>query len=267
MAFFLVEWGRNMLNTLSIVLLTALPALGPQALAQTPNAGNVRFCGSTSVANAVLLPHEAAIEAAAGVLIDIVPSSSGAGIIEILAERCDVAMISSSLEALTAEMSHAIERLRADPTNLYLLEVGHANIDFIVHKANPVQRLSAQKLMDIYDGSVQGWSEIGGPDVPVLPISESRHGAMRAILEAQLLKGRKISDHVVETTTAPQVAEWVARSPGAIGFVSSTLPESARHGTSTLATDVHLVQPLVLVTVGQPSGAAARVIEAIRGVH
>ncbi|MBR6653468.1 MAG: substrate-binding domain-containing protein [Oscillospiraceae bacterium] len=48
------------------------------------------------------------------------------------------------------------------------LPIAREGFVFIVNKDNPVDMLTQQQLRDIYSGKITNWSEVGGPDMPII---------------------------------------------------------------------------------------------------
>ncbi len=48
------------------------------------------------------------------------------------------------------------------------LPIAREGFVFIVNKDNPVDMLTQQQLRDIYSGRIVNWSEVGGPDMPII---------------------------------------------------------------------------------------------------
>lgn len=223
----------------------------------------VRINGSTSVANSIVVPHQTEIEAAAGVKIVITPNSSGAGASDLFAAKADIAMISSDLDEVLTKEKRAADAYKVDKGQLRTFSLGAAKVEFIVNAANPVKTLSGDQIKAIYLGTLTNWKDVGGAAGTITPFAETRHGAMRTMVEHDLLGGKSVSDLVAEASEAPMVATMVARSPNGIGFISSTTPASIRQGTATVVTDARIMQHLTLVTIGEPQADVKRVIEAI----
>jgi phosphate transport system substrate-binding protein len=224
----------------------------------------VRINGSTSVANSIVLPHQADIEKAAGVRLVVAPNSSGNGMTDLFGGTTDIAMISSDLDELLGKLSALVQAYKVDKARLRSFDLGEARVEFIVNLANPVRKLTSEQVKAIYLGKLTNWKDVGGPDVRIDAFAESAGGAMRAMLEHEWLGGQKISEFIAETDRAPQVAGMVAKAPHGIGFVSSTTPQALRMGTVPVETDTQLVQHLSLVTKGDPGPDAAKVIDAIK---
>ena len=222
----------------------------------------VRISGSTTVANGIIIPHQSEIESASGVKLDLLPSSSGVGIVDLGNGGTDIAMNSSDLSEILDKVRKTTVAYGLNEAQLQKVDVGQARIEFIVSQSNPVKKLSADQLKKIFLGKITNWKEVGGPSAEIHLLSESLHGAMRAIIEHDFLGG-EISSRAGEIMDAPGAAAAVARIPNSIGFISSATPADLRQGTVAVDTDVHLIQPLALVTKGAPSPAAARVLKAI----
>ena len=246
-------------TTLAMFLGTAAWAAGDDGL--------VRISGSTSVANSIVLPHQAEIERAAGTKVSITPNSSGAGVNDLFAGKVEIAMISSDLDEILTKMSRAVDAYKVDKSQLRTFSLGDAKVVFIVNESNTLRKLSNDQIKGIFLGTLSNWKDVGGSAATIEAFTESRHGAMRTMVEDKLLGGRPVSDLVTDVSEAPEVARAVARSPQAIGFISSTTPAALRKGTATVETDTQIVQHLTLVTQGEPQGQAKRVIEAVAGFH
>lgn len=249
-----------------IISAVFIAALSSPGWADDP-AKPLRLVGSTSVANGAVLPHKAEIENTAKVKIAVLPSSSGDGLAKLASGEADIAMISADLDEILEKVKPALDANKLDRGQLQTHRVSENHVEFIVNEGNASRKLSAGQLKAIFLGSITNWKDAGGPDAPISAVSESRQGAMRAIIEHDLLGGAKMADSVVETRNALEVPRLVAMTPNSIGFISASIPKAARGGTATVETDVSLTQHLALVTRGQPDDASRRVIEAIAGLQ
>lgn len=140
-------------------------------------------------------------------------------------------------------------------------EVGWISAAFVVHPDNPVTFLSLEQLRDILSGAVRQWSEIGGPDAPIVVAAEASGSTPRRLVEDALLDADGLAPASMEVMRdAERVAAFVSRRPEAIGILP---PSLAREGVRRLATDVPIEEPLVMVTRGAPSPAYAKVMDAV----
>ena len=89
-----------------------------------------------------------------------------------------------------------------------------------------IQSLTILQISDIFSGrKTQNWEEIGGPNLPVVPISMSSDGTptnfQTAILNGNLESGTPVAD-----TSSTSVLNAVAQTPGAIGYIATPLLNS-----------------------------------------
>ncbi len=89
-----------------------------------------------------------------------------------------------------------------------------------------IQSLTTQQILDIFSTHrIQNWRDIGGPDLPVVPISMSSDGTptnfQTAILSGNLEVGTPVAD-----TSPTSVLNAVAQTPGAIGYIATPLLNS-----------------------------------------
>jgi phosphate transport system substrate-binding protein len=225
--------------------------------ASTASAETVELHGSTTVSANLLIPKKAEIEKAAGVELQIVGNGSGRGLADLVAGTVTLAMIS-------APLADEVRSLKAkgtafDETKLQPHQVGASHIAFAIHPSNPVKQLSAAQMTDILSGKVKNWKDVGGPDKPIIVICEGKGGGVRSMVEQVFLASGDIAADKREVANAPQAVQIVAQLDQAIGVVSRASLNSA---VVELKTDKDVMQPLILVTMGDPTAAVARVIAA-----
>jgi phosphate transport system substrate-binding protein len=86
----------------------------------------------------------------------------------------------------------------------------------VVHTATPFTETGLAHLQAIFRGQVQEW---GG--MVLTPVSREDGSGTRAVFEGAVLGGRDVTFTAVVMPSSEAVIEYVARTPGAIGYVSS----------------------------------------------
>ncbi|MBV8564214.1 MAG: substrate-binding domain-containing protein [Methylobacteriaceae bacterium] len=215
--------------------------------------------GSTTVMNMLVLPNKAEIEAASGQQLEIVGNGSQRGLADLLSGKAQIAMISASLELEVNKVNEKSADL-ISPGRLNAHAVGEARVAFAVHPSNSVKSLSGAQLADVLSGKVQNWREVGGPDLPIMVVTAQPGDGLRTMVEGRLLNGDSVSKDARAMTNATQIAKVVAQVPGAIGIVAAASIDAS---VVRLATDVEIVQPLILVTLGPETQEVRRVIDAV----
>jgi phosphate transport system substrate-binding protein len=238
------------------VIIAALAGLlGSSAAYAAP----LEIHGSTTVAGNLMTPKKAEIEKASGVELQIVGNGSGRGLADLVEGKAVLAMISAPLE-------DEIKSLKAkgtsfDETKMKGFSVGSAFVAFGVHPSNPVKKLTEAQMVDILTGKIANWKDVGGPDKPIIVICESKGGGVRTQVEHDLLKGGEIAAQKREIPNATEVPKIVSQLDGALGIFSKV---SMIPGVAELDAGKKIGQPLILVTMGDPSPDVAKVIAAAK---
>lgn len=218
----------------------------------------LRLQGSTTVKGALAL-RQADIEAEIGGKLDIQAVGSNAGLLALIGERTDMAMIASPLEEIARRLNQK-KSGTIDPAAFHAAEIGAVRLAFIVNPYNPVRHLSAVQLGGLLTGKIRNWKEVGGQDIPVLVVSLANASSL---VEDQLLQGEAITADARRVPTATQIPPVVALEPGAIGIISVA---HTRGKTSLVTTDAKMLVPLYLVTRGEPDPLQRKLIETARKV-
>jgi phosphate transport system substrate-binding protein len=238
------------------VLATALCTIG------SAWAGSVSMHGSSTVTNLIVGPNKAEIEKLSGQQIDIVGNGSQRGLVDLLASKAQIAMISAPLEDEVGKLNEK-QPGAADAAKLRVYRIGETRVAFAVHPTNQVRSLTNAQLASIFAGKVRNWRELGGPDQAVVIVAAQPGDGLRSIVEATLLAGASLPAETRAMSNAPQVAKIVAQLPGAIGIVS---PPAIDQTVAELHGDASIVQPLLLVTRGDETAEMRAVISAAEKV-
>ena len=92
---------------------------------------------------------------------------------------------------------------------------------FIVDKANNVENLTKQQVIDILTGKITNWSQVGGADQKITLIHRAKSSGSRATISDVVLKGAAFTDDAVIQDSNGAVRAGIATTPGAIGYVDA----------------------------------------------
>lgn len=107
--------------------------------------------------------------------------------------------------------------------------VGQDGIAVIVHPDIAIPGLSAAQLRDILQGRVLEWGAVGGPSREIVVFSREDGSGTRAELERLIMGDRQTTRAARLAPSSAAMVGSVARTPGAIGYVSmSYLDDSVR---------------------------------------
>ncbi len=149
-------------------------------------------------------------------------------------------------------------------------------IGIIVHSSNPISQLSRAQIIDIYQGKITRWSEVGGNDTTITVVNKAEgRSTLELFLHYFELKNSQIKPQVVIGDNQ-QGIKTVSGNPGAIGYVSIGSAEfEQRRGTTIKLLPMEgadatvkgvaegqypLSRSLNMVTKGEPKGIAAKFI-------
>ncbi len=243
-----------------LALAAAVMVLGNGA--QPGQAEELSVAGSTTVANAVLLPYKSQIEKRTRARLEVDAVGSGKGILALAEGRAQIAAISAPLADVVKQLNTK-KPGSVDGRSLQQHDIGSTKVAFVIHPSNPVKDLSFEQITDILAGRITLWSELGGINMPIQVIAEPRGGGIRTMVEKTIGKWGDVLTETQTMQSASLVSFAVARMPNAIGIATHT---SVDNNVFVLNSDSVIEQPLFLVTRGDPDPRQKAFIEAVRAI-
>jgi phosphate transport system substrate-binding protein len=104
---------------------------------------------------------------------------------------------------------------------LWYLPFARDSIVMITHTSNPVGGVTLLQLRSIFQGQTLFWSELGGADLDLVPVSREAGSGTRSSFESLVMGGRDVTSTAVVMPSSRAVVEYVSATSGAIGYVSS----------------------------------------------
>jgi phosphate transport system substrate-binding protein len=92
---------------------------------------------------------------------------------------------------------------------------------FYTHRDLRLPGLSVSQLQAIYLGKITNWAEVGGPNLPIIPVSQDRDqtGSTLSLLIGDLsLQNQPLTSQILPVRDTTAALRTVATTPGAIGF-------------------------------------------------
>lgn len=226
---------------------------------QSPQlSGSLRLSGSTSMDKLVSAWAEAFMEKYPDIGVTVEFVGSSAGIEAVLSGGAD---IGNSSRSLTRE-----EREKGAAENLVAMD----RIVVCVDASNTVGNLTCGQLAEIYTGVVRNWSELGGPDLPMVAVGREAGSGTREAFEGFLGVADECG-YANELDSTGAVLARVASTPGAVGYLSLDVADTSVNilsldGVEPVADNIRdgsypLSRPLVMVTRGD-SGEQSELVRA-----
>ena len=235
-----------------------------QACSQsTENEGRLVLTGSSTVAQLMFGIAERYQIDHPKVTIEIQTGGSNKGIEDVRQSTNDIGMVSRAL--------------KADESDLHVFTIAQDGISLLLHKANLIESLDRQQVIDIFTGKIDSWGQVGGPLYPITVLSQgANHATLDLFTEYFGISPDEIQAEQVLGDNE-EVLKAVLDDPNAIAYVSIGAAEyQIVHGVpfkllpigGVAATIKNvgggafpLVRPLNLVTKEIPQGLKKDFIE------
>ena len=105
------------------------------------------------------------------------------------------------------------------------IPIATSAIAFYVNPSLNIPGLSLEQVEQIYSGQITNWKQLGGPDLPIVPISQDPDARASDSFLLQGMPGsdRKFGDRVRVARDTTRAIRVVAQTPGAIGYGAQPL--------------------------------------------
>ena len=212
--------------------------------------------GSTTVGPIAKAFAEHYMEKNPDVNITVSESGSGNGAKSLVNAACDVATMSRPMKNS--------EKKAAQDAGILPIEhvVAMDGIALAVHKSNPVADLTIEQIRDIFTGKIRRWSELGGPDQPIVAISRDTNSGTYECFESLVLGGEKMEAKVEYTGSNGAIRQRVMSTSGAVGYVGLAFTEGVKAVTvngieatpeTVVGREYPIARPLYMYTNGRPA--------------
>ncbi|SRR6266568_19096 len=219
----------------------------------------LRIHGAASVFDSVVTPYRSSVEKSTGVTLAVEKSNAGKGLKDLAQGKCELAMVSASLEAsLAGAKTVGLEKA---PPDLRMHVVATSEVVFVVHPANPVKTLSWKQLEDIHTGKIRNWKELGGKDQPIAVYTDAAASATRGLVKQVVLGGAEYAPSAQALAAVKDVNDRVATDETGVGALGL---EFADPKQVAIVQSKKVERPLAFLSVGAPSADAQKVIDAFR---
>ena len=199
-----------------------------------------------------------------GVRVDVQTGGSSRGLADAAQGLADIGMVSRALKP-------------GEQTKYQSFVIATDGIGIILQSGNPITNLSNQQIIDIYQGKITNWSEVGGIDAEITVVNKAEgRSTLELFLDYFALTNSQIAADIVIGDNQ-QGIKTVAGNPHAIGYVSigaaerdisagvalKLLPVGGIAASSQTLQDgsFPLARPLNLVTTTTPTGLTQEFIQ------
>lgn len=224
------------------------------AAAEAAPASSVVFAGSDTVGDELMPLLLAGYGANFNAAVEVTSSGVGVKTIDIVADEGYGDKVgtftvfsqtsSAAFPALldkTAEFGMASRRIKRDEAralaqdgagSMVALEQEHIiavdSLVVIVNPENPVHTLTLDNLAAIYRGDIGNWSELGGPDLPIIAYTRPDGSGTRATFEANVFGATGQALQATVANSNEDLQQQVISNPGALGYVGYAFVNDAQ---------------------------------------
>lgn len=147
-----------------------------------------------------------------------------------------------------------------DPSVLHHVTVGKDKIKVLIHKNNPVSKLTKEQLKGIFTGKITNWKSLGGKDMPIIVVWTKFLGGNYLFIKT-VINGEPLTKNVIEVATSVDARQMIISKPGAIGLGPLAIVSSTIKSPKT----TEIERPITLITKGKPSPNVQKLIDFIEG--
>ena len=226
---------------------------------------DITIKGSTTVLPIAQVAAEVFMDDNSDINVSVQGGGSGLGIASLIDNTTDIANASRKIK------SKEIDKAKAAGIDPYETVVAMDGIAVIVHPSNTIDGLTIARIKSIYTGKVSNWSELGGKNAKIVVISRDSSSGTFETFENLALKKEKVRPDALTTASNQAVAQTVAQTPGAIGYVglgylSKKVKDITVDGTrctkgNIVSGSYPLARPLHMYTNGKPKGKVKKFID------
>jgi phosphate transport system substrate-binding protein len=204
---------------IGVFALLSLAGCSAPSDGQTDVSGHIVAVGSTALQPLVSRAATLYMAQHHGLTIDVQGGGSLSGLLAVTAGKSDIG--DSDVYADPA--------VYPDP-NLTDHLVCVIPFAMIVNPDVPVASLTTQQIIDIFStGTLNNWSQLQGPDLPIVPVVRPASSGTRATFRKYLLGGRDEQGTLLQSDSSQTVLQTVGHTPGAIGYLALSVLDSSVH--------------------------------------
>lgn len=188
--------------------------------------------------------------------ITVKKTGSGDGAAALVDARCDIATMSRFMK--DTEFKDAVAKNIFPVAHVVAMD----GVCVIVHPSNPLKALTTEQVRNIYTGKIRNWRELGGPDMPIVPISRDTSSGTYETFHELVMAKQQMAPNVEYVNGNPQAHARVRNTQGAIGYVGLGFVDSSvkaleidkvKPSRKTIASGTYPVsRPLYMFTAGYP---------------
>ena len=171
-----------------------------------------------------------------------------------------------------SDIAATAERLDSGLKRQGYVEIPVCTDDFalLTHVQTTVKNVTQDQLRGIFSGAIRNWSQLGGPDKPLVVIVPAQNSAAYRNFQRMVMEGHSMSwDVMVSQST--MVEDIIRRIPWSLTFVAQGATHGKPQGTKIMKVNglgpgddgYPYLQTYSLITKGKPQGLAKEFVDLV----
>jgi phosphate transport system substrate-binding protein len=208
-----------LLGVLSMMLLSACG--GGQEEVPEEETGSITIKGSDTMVHLVSSWAEQFMNSHEGIDVSVTGGGSGTGIAALINGTTDICAASREIKPKEMELA------KEQGMNPIEYVVALDGIAVCVNPENPVSELSLEQLKKIYTGAYTNWSQVDGPDEPILVLSRESSSGTYVFFQEHVLDKEDYTDQARLMPATSSIIQSTAEDKWSIGYVGLGYAEEA----------------------------------------
>ena len=156
-------------------------------------------------------------------------------------------LLSRTLDITSADISLRLTAPNIPDAIIY--KIGEIELIVVGNAANPVISLSKSQLVDIYEGKINNWSQVGGNDDDIQLWMYAQESDLQLAFSEILQRGRTLSSLAWQALNEKMVRQAISRDVSAMGLISSSQESDEFYSLQSLGK-----YPVLIVGKTKPQG-------------
>ena len=261
----------------TVALVTALTLIGGCSRRESGTGSEQRFItikGSDTMVHLASSWAETFMKHNTDIEVSVTGGGSGTGIAALLNGTTDICAASRKIK--NKELQLALEK-NIHPHEITVAKDG---IAVVVHPDNPVKELTLEQLSKIFTDESLRWSDVGGPDQPIIVLSRESSSGTYVFFQEMVLKKQDYMQDAKLMPATSAIIQSVSTDKWAIGYVGLGYALAAEHKVKIIAVkeddnspavmpsdqtvksgQYPIARPLYLYLNGEPKGTVKEFID------
>jgi phosphate transport system substrate-binding protein len=193
-----------------------------------------------------------------GINMQVTPSSSAQGLIDLDRGNIDISTTDVPLEKLITELEN--KGYPVVPDSFQTQGIGTSPILVYLNKTIKVSELSQQQLSDIFTGVITNWNQVGGDNQEIVVVWGDEMPEKNRLFQQYVIGSKPIVKSSIWAHYQTDIIEKIINTPGAIGIASHVYTSAQTRNPKTPFVSANVYA----ITKGAPSKYVQNLIEEIK---